>query len=116
MASQKIMQGDAYALPFEVTINEKTIITPDLVSEIEICIGTDDLTAVRKTYSSGGVWYDYNEKTWYFRLNQEETLSMDPGGYTVIARVKFNGDSNADVIGTKIGSIVITDTFSEEVI
>ena len=116
MASRKIMQGDSYAIPFVITLNEKTSITPDMVSEIEVCIGADDVNAVRKTYTSGGIWYDTIAKKWYFRMNQEETLSMDPGGYNAIARVKFNGDSNADVIGVKIGSIVVNDTYSEEVI
>ena len=116
MATKKMMQGDSYALPFRITINGTTDITPDIVSELELCIGNDDTVEVRKTLSAGGVWYNESLKRWFFRLSQQETFGIDPGTYDVIVRPKFANGADSDVIGIKIGRIMITNTQSEEVI
>ena len=116
MATKKIMQGDSYSLRFTLTLNEETNVTPDMVSEVELCIGNDEGAEIRKTYTAGEVWYDNSVGKWFFRLSQENTLGMDPGSYGIIVRPKFKSDVNADVIGVKIGNVVIIDTYSEEVI
>ena len=116
MATKKMMQGDSYSIPFVITMNGSTEITPDMVAEVELCIGNADGAQLRKTYSGGGVWYDYTSRKWFFRPSQQETFEMEPGSYDAIVRLKFSDSSEADVIGVQIGRIAITDTQSEEVI
>lgn len=116
MATKKMMQGDSYSIPFVLTMNDTTGITPDMIAELELCIGNDDGASLRKTLSANSVWYDDVSRKWFFRPSQQETLDMEPGSYDVIVRMKFSDDANADVIGVKIGRIEIGDTQSEEVI
>ena len=89
----KIMQGDSYPIPVDIT-QDGMAVTPEMVDEVEITVGSD----VRKTYSSGGVYYDDGQ--WYFRLSQEETFQMD--GEEVILRIKY---PRGDVLGARIGII-----------
>jgi hypothetical protein len=113
MAAIRIMQGDSY--PVFVALNMKDtgdVITPDLVSDVEISVGE----SLRKTYSAGETLYDSKEREWYFIPTQEETLAMEPGGYEVQARVKFPNGSYSPVKGIKVGTIIILDANSSEVI
>jgi hypothetical protein len=71
---------------------------------------------IRKTFSSGTVWYDDGERKWFFRPSQQETLGLDPQGYEVVVRIKLSNSADADVIGIQIGRLIITDGQSEEVI
>lgn len=116
MTTKKMMQGDSYPVPFTITLNSTTSVTPDMISELEVCAGSEDDIAIRKTFASGEVWYDETAEMWFFRPSQQETLDMEPGDYEVIARLKFGTGENACVIGVKIGRISISDTHSEEVI
>lgn len=116
MATRKMMQGDSYSVPFTLTMNGTTDITPDTVADIELCVGNENGAQLRKTFSGGGVWYDQEAKRWFFRPTQQETLELDPGSYDAIVRMKFSKTSDSDVIGVQIGRIIITDTQSEEVI
>ena len=116
MAVKRMMQGDSYPLPFTITMNGTTAMTPDLVSEMEVCIGNESGVAIRKTLSAGSVWYDDVEQKWFFRPSQQETLDLDPGIYDVVARLKLSAEPDADVVGIKIGRISITDGQSEEII
>lgn len=109
----KMMQGDSYSLPVTLTVNGSPL-NPDMVSEIEICVGEE--IAIRKTYSEGTVNYDSKSKKWYIRPTQEETLNMEPGSYEVIARIKYKNEEISDVKGVPIGRMIITDTYSNEVI
>ena len=105
----KIMQGDSYAIPFDLTQNG-SVLTPAMVVELEVTVG-ESLT---KTYSTGSVGFDDTSQQWYFRPTQAETLSLDAGeAYTVIARVR---DSSGDVKGVVIGTIEVDDGNSTEVI
>ena len=109
----KLMQGDSY--PVFVALNIKDtgeLITPDLVSDVEICVGS----ALRKTYASGEVFYDDNEQEWYFVPSQQETFAMEPESYEVQARVKFPNGSYSPVKGIKVGTIIILEANSSEVI
>ena len=116
MAVIKMMQGDSYSIPFTITMNETTEINPDIVSELEVCVGKENSTSIRKMFSKESVWFDETSRQWLFRPTQEETLGMNPGSYDVIARMKFRNGDDSDVIGVMIGTISISDTHSEEVI
>lgn len=116
MATKKMMQGDSYSIPFVITMNGSTEITPDMVAEVELCVGNEDGAQIRRTYTGGGVWYDYEYKKWFFRPTQQETFDLEPSSYEVIVRLKFSDIPYSDVIGVKIGRIIINDTQSEEVI
>lgn len=116
MATKKMMQGDSYPIPFTITLNGTTNITPDMISELELCVGSEDEPAIRKTFGGGTVGYDTVEEKWFFRPSQQETLDMEPGVYEVIVRLKFGSGSDSYVIGVKIGKIIIYNTQSEEVI
>ena len=114
MASVKMMQGDSYAVFVSLTMEQTgDPITPSMVSDIEICVG-DSL--LRKTYVSGEVMYDATQSLWYFVPTQEETLAMEPDSYEVQARVKFPNGSYSPVKGIKVGTIIILDANSSEVI
>lgn len=101
----KIMQGDSYPIPVEVT-QDGLVVTPDMVSEVEITIGD----AVRKTYTSGGVFFE--ENMWYFLLTQEETFTLE--GETVYLRLKYPGTNN--VVGTRVGNLSVESIPQKEVI
>ena len=113
MAAIRIMQGDSYAIPITLTLNNAPL-NPDMVAEIEICVGED--VSIRKTFTAGTVYYDSAAQKWYIRPTQAETLAMDPGGYDVIARIKYRNEELSDVKGLLIGRIIISDTYSNEVI
>lgn len=107
----KIMRGDAYAVPVELT-HGGCALTPDMVNDVEITVG-DVLT---RNYSDGDVVFDAELQWWFFRLTQTETLAMEADeSYPVIARVKYTNDP-ADVKGVKCGFIIAEDTNSTEVI
>lgn len=106
-----IMRGDACNVPFDLKDNGQ-LLTADKVSEIEVHIGND----IRKLYSAGEVWFDKDELRWYFRLSQEETFSLNAAKYAVIVRVKFAGNAESDVGGFYMDSIILTETFSKNVL
>lgn len=111
MATVRMMQGDSYALLINLT-QMGTVLTPDLVADIEVSIGE----TIRKTASAGEVEFDTTEQQWYIRPTQEETLSLEPGVYEAIARIKYSDTDDSDVKGINIGRIIITDSLSMEVI
>lgn len=113
MAIVMMMQGDTYPVPFTLKIEETNEpIVPDMVTEVEVCVGG----FLRKTYSEGKILYDENLKEWFFVPTQQETLAMHPGRYTTQARIKFRNGIHSPVKGICIGTIVITDANSTEVI
>lgn len=109
MASIKMMQGDSYVVPINLMLNGHPL-TPDIVTDVEICVGE----GLRKTFTGGGVGYDTSKQRWYIRPTQEETLALEVEGYDVIARIKFS--NGADVRGIKVGTIIVLDSHSEEVL
>lgn len=111
MATIKIMQGDERDIYIGLKQSGITI-KPSIVDDIEICIGAD----IRKTYQSGSVFFDSKELKWYIRLSQEETLSLAEGLHQAIARIKYSGAPQSDVIGVKLGSIIVMGTTSKEVL
>lgn len=111
MANIKMMRGDSYIVFVELT-QQGNLLTADMVSDIEICIGD----SLRKTLSSGEVGYDAQRELWYFRPSQSDTLGMEEGDHEVIARVKYSPHQDADVKGVSVGRITMLDTHSREVI
>lgn len=107
MASIKIMQGDEYDIYIKLRQDGVTL-APEIVEDVEVCVGTD----IRKTYKSGSVAFDNQEKKWYIRLTQQETFSMEEGQHQVFARVKYNGTPLSDVVGIKLDNIVVSNTES----
>lgn len=106
-----IMRGDATSIPVDPKYNGQ-ILTPDMIADMELSIEK----SISKLYSAGEVWFDKVAMRWYFRLTQEETFSMRPAKYRVIARVKFPGAENFDVNGFSVGDIIVQQTFSERVL
>lgn len=107
----KIMQGDSYAIPINLTQGGYAL-TPDMIDEVEITVGE----AMTKKYTAGGVGYSADLELWYIRPTQEETLAMEAEeSYQVIARVKYKNNP-ADVKGILCGSITVEATNSTEVI
>lgn len=105
-----IMRGDAYPVYVDLKQDGK-ILTPDMISELEICVGT----SLRKLYSDGGVRFDVDTSQWYIRLTQEETLRLPLGNLTVIGRIQYP-EPKDDVIGIKLGTINVIDTNSRAVL
>lgn len=113
MAALKMMQGDTYPVFIELKIDETgLLITPDMVSEVEVCVGE----SIRKTYSSGEVYFDTLERKWYFIPSQSETFSLEPDSYEVQVRPKFANGDYSQVKGVRVGFIIIEDANSNEVI
>lgn len=108
-----MMQGDTYGVFVSLRLRETPVpITPELVSEIELLVGQQ----LRKTYSEGQVLYDSARECWYFVPTQEETLAMEPGMYEVQVRVKFRNDDHSPVKGVSVGTLLLKDAVSGEVI
>lgn len=103
----KIMRGDSYLIPVEVTQNGQAI-TPNIVTDIEVSIGTE----LQKRLSYGEVVF--LDGTWYFRLSQEETFALEDSN-TVYVRVVYPGSPN-NVIGVRAGMIIALETGSSEVL
>lgn len=113
MATLRIMQGDSYAVFVRLRLKQTSEpITPDMVSEVEITVGE----SIRKLYSAGEVKYDSDQDQWYFIPTQEETFAMEPDAYDVQARPKFSNGQYSTVKGISVGTIVILDANSNEVI
>lgn len=113
MASVKMMQGDSYAVFVSLKMKETgEPITPDMVSDVEIYVGD----SLRKTHAAAEVLYDAELSQWYFVPSQEETFALEPDSYEVQARIKFPNGQYSTVKGIKVGTIVIQDANSEEVI
>lgn len=107
----KIMRGDAYPIPVELT-QDGYALTPEMVDDVEVSVGE----IISRRASRGELFFDDGSQQWYFRLTQQDTLSMEADEeYPVIARVKYTNDP-ADVKGVKCGTILVEDTNSTEVI
>ena len=107
----KIMQGDEYDIFIDLK-QDGNVLKPNIIDDIEVYIGSD----IRKTYKSDEVLFNSKELKWYTRLYQQETLAMDPGQYEAIARIKYNGTPTFDVVGVKLGMLVVMPTTSREVL
>ena len=113
MASVKMMQGDSYPVFVSLKMTQTgDPITPDMVEEVEICVGD----SLRKTHTAGEVLYDATQLQWFFVPSQEETFALEPDSYDVQTRIKLPNGQYSPVKGIKVGTIIIIDAQSEEVI
>lgn len=104
-----MMQGDAYSIPFTLSVNingVKTILTPDNVKDVEILIGT-----LRETYLEGGL--KFVDDKWCFPLTQQETFSFGTFPQFAQVRVKFVSD---DVVGAIVPKMQISNSISKVVL
>lgn len=108
MATIKMRQGDSFPILVELTQDGEAL-APALVSDVEIHVGEE----LRRTYSGGDLWFDEGEQKWWFLPTQEETHALEPGQYTVEARVKYLDDT---VQGIQLGRVTVDDGISEEVL
>lgn len=106
-----MMQGDSYPVPIDVE-QAGVDLTPDMIADLEVCVGTK----LRYLASTGGVGHDGSLSMWYIRPSQADTLSLEPGSYDVVIRVKYLNKPQADVKGVRAGKLVITQSNSKEVI
>ena len=105
-----IMQGASYPILVELEQDGHNL-SPDMIDDLEICVGS----TMRKTLSSGTVFYDSDLCCWFIIPTQEETFALNAGTYEVIVRVKYKNQPPS-VKGVSIGRINLRKTLSEEVI
>lgn len=102
----RIMRGDAYGIPFTIYKEDDTLITPEMVADIEIsCCG------LIKKYSEDTI--TYLDGKWIFWLSQQDTFKAKRKGYPTIIRAKFNDGS---VIGLRTEDMYIEHSESNEVL
>ena len=104
--AETIKQGDAYALPVAITLDNSTIDIAD-IDTVEFQLGE----GIRKLYP-GDVTYDPADLYFYVPLTQDETFSLPADEAVQLdVRVKFTG---GDVLGVrKMGVIRVADAISE---
>ena len=112
MASVKIRQGDSY--PILINVKQEGVpLTPSMVDEVEVSIGS----ALRKTYTSGGVGYDPSLSRWYIFPTQQETIDLEAGDYEVMVRVKYKTNSSLPYVQSDPADrIVVLESPSKEVL
>lgn len=106
MGVVNMMQGDKYALKFEITKADGTVITSDDVSDLEITVGH-----ITKNYSSGEVIY--SDGLWCFPVFQEESFALPAKQTKVQVRVKWTDGS---VEGTSTDNMTVDGSESKEVL
>lgn len=79
-----MMQGDTYWLPFVIR-QGGTLITPDLVDNVELTIGS-----VSRFYPNS---VEYSTDQWQFPLAQGQSFSFPRGRLPVQVRVQFKDGS-----------------------
>lgn len=103
-----MMQGDAYGLLIEILDAEGGIVSPAVVSNVEITVGP-----IKKTYASGEVSFNTAEGKWVFPLTQEESFRFPAARVKAQVRVVWQ---NGDVEGASLGCIVVGESTSREVL
>lgn len=101
-----IMEGDQYGICITLYDDNETLITEDLVEEVEVCIGK-----YIKYYSTGDV--TFSEGAWVFPLSQEESFGFVTTSVDCQIRVKFVG---GDVIGEAFDRIEIKRSRSRRIL
>jgi len=111
MAAYKIMQGDEY--PITVSLSQDgQVLIPDMVADLEITVADK----LRYLFSRSTIGFDTAQNLWWFRPTQKETISLEPDGCAVIARVKYYGNIDFDVKGIPLGTLIVSAGNSKEVI
>lgn len=95
----KMMQGDSYNLPIELTVGDPAkLVTPDMLDDLEVVIGN-----VRKTLGKGDITYDAERSLFLVYLSQQDTFRLC-GNESVKIRPKF---IRGDVIGINAGALTV---------
>ena len=102
-----MMQGDAYSVPVTITAQDGTVITPDMVTCVEITIGN-----LSRKYP-GAVTFDEDTGTWQFPLTQQQTFRLSQGKQETQARVVF---ASGDVFGGRGDTVFVTGSLSKGVL
>jgi len=108
-----IKQGDAYAIPISITVNNERITASnlDMIDKVEFMVGD----TVRKVYPDD-VAFDNANSIFAVPVTQEETFSMEDGD-TISIDVRVAFANSDDVIGTRtMKKAKIVDALSEAVI
>lgn len=102
-----MMQGDAYSVPVTITAQDGTVITPDMVTCVEITIGN-----LSRKYP-GAVTFDEDTGAWQFPLTQQQTFRLQQGKQETQARVVF---ASGDVFGGRGDTVFVTESLSKGVL
>lgn len=101
-----MMQGDQYALPIQIEIDEG-IADATVFADLEVFLGE-----VRKTMSGGNIEYDEENSTFNVYFTQKDTFKLE--GYEELQiRCKFN---SGDIVGIKAGSYNVEESLSRVVL
>ena len=104
-----LKQGDAYALPVQLTVDGETVTSAalDMIHSVEFMVGE----SIRRTYPED-VTFDGESSLFLVPVTQEETFALDEGETICFdVRVRFAG---GDVAGTKtMQNIKVLDALSE---
>ena len=103
-----MMQGDSYGLEVTLLDGDGAVITPDVVTNIEITIGS-----LSKTYKDGQVTFSEDSQKWIFPLDQEETFAFPASRVKAQARVVW---ANGGVEGVTLGNINVHESISKVVL
>ena len=101
-----VMQGDQYAVPFELAGADGEPLTADDIVKIEIVIGP-----LKKC--SPSVFFNVQKGFWEFPLTQEETLGLSPSTLRAQVRAVYPDGS---VVGADAGFVTIIASMSDEVL
>ena len=101
----EIGQGDAYKLPYRVSLEGKVLTDEDVV-QVEITIGTHVKLMPEITYDSECGY-------WLYPITQAESMAFPVGPVRTQVRVKLN---NGDVFGQDIGVICILARSSTDIL
>lgn len=102
-----MMQGDAYSVPVTITAQDGTVVTPDMVTCVEITIGN-----LSRKYP-GAVTFDEDTGAWQFPLTQQQTFRLQQGKHETQARVVF---ASGDVFGGRGDTVFVTESLSKGVL
>lgn len=102
-----MMQGDAYSVPVTITAQDGTVVTPDMVTCVEITIGN-----LSRKYP-GAVTFDEDTGAWQFPLTQQQTFRLQQGKQETQARVVF---ASGDVFGGRGDTVFVTGSLSKGVL
>lgn len=95
-----MMQGDTYWIPFVIRQGD-TLITPDLVDNVEFTIG-----GISRFYPDSVA---YSGGQWQFPLTQQQTFSLPGGKQPVQARIQFKDGS---VVGGRGEPVAVRESIS----
>lgn len=102
----RIMQGDAYDLGIEIRDEDRNVVTPDDIADVEIVIGY-----LTRTYAKGEL--KFGEDVWLFPLTQEESFKLMASRPKAQIRVKWK---TGEVDGVKLDLGSVDESYSREVL